>query len=184
MELYTLDRSGSCTIGSSLILQPPLYDSDHFHGQDLETSSEIVDTLRWLVADGLTSHGRRHLMEPFNLNQGFVQANPIVDLVFELIRIHGYPDKPSRYQSVFGATTADGIRQFRSEFGQPHQRIFKVECQKYFEADMRLVSLGASAASAINLARKYWSGQSSVNPLWEVLMVPPVLVLEQIDPTA
>lgn len=183
-EFYTVDRNGSCTPGAIIEILPPRYAFAHHYVQNIETHDEIEQTARELFPNGLSPHGQRYLFERHNYIQNAIPVNPVIELLSELVRRAEFPDRPSRFTSLFGTESIDDARRFRNELGQPHHRILRLSCDQYFRADMRFLNPGASGASALNLARKYWRGEACQEPLWEVLLIPPITVIEQMEPAA
>lgn len=184
-EFFTVDRNGSCAPGSVIKLIPPHYNFAHLHNKNLETSDEIAQTISALFPDGVSPHGHRYLFERHNYVQNMaIPVSPAIELISELVRRAEFPNRPSRFTSLFGTETLEVAQTFRSKNGQPHHRIFRVSCENSFRADMCLLSLGASNASSLNLARKFWRGEGSQNPHWECLLVPPIAIIEQVEPVA
>ncbi len=178
---YTVDRIGALKAGGTIELCSPDYSFPHHHAQNKETSLEIEQTIKDLFPLGLSPHGLRYLFDRYQFLQGAISVSPMIELMVELVRRLEFSDYPSRLESFFGTESIETARRFKAEFSQPHHRVFKVSCARHFKADMRLLVIGASAASSINLFKKYWRGESSLEPLWEVLMVPPVTIIEQVD---
>jgi len=106
-----------------------------------------------------------------------------IEILFEYVRRSCFPDKPSRFTSVFAWETLDQARAFRKRYGEGP--IWEVECdERPFRADMNLVTLGKSVLTLSYSAHRYWSGLPGINadvpPWWEVLLTPPVRVLQQV----
>ncbi len=182
-DFFFVDRYGTCAAGTELPLQTPHYNFGHATADKLETATEVESTLRELFPDGLSLHGQRYLLERYPYGQNVVAVSPVIELVAELIRRLAYPQLPSRFQALFACETLDSARLFRSR-GQPFNRIFRVRGNSHFRADMNLLSLGPTAASSLNLVHKYWKGAASSEPFWEIILPPPVQVVEQVDPPA
>lgn len=182
-EFFALDRSGTCRPGASLSLQTPHYNYIHPIQENLETPAEIEAILTTLFPGGLSAHGHRYLLDRYQFGQGTFPISPVIELFTELVRRMVAPDQPSRFSALFGCETLELAQAFRSKHGQPYHRIFHISATTHFRADMALLSLGPTPASTLNLLHKYWRGEGSANPFWEVLLSGPVHVLAQVDPT-
>ena len=102
-------------------------------------------------------------------------------MVAELVRRASFPDRPSRFTSLFGTTTLHYAQRFRAGYGESTDRIFRVSCDRSFRCDMDLLRSSYSVLGAWLLATKYWNGEQGPNPLWEELMVPPVRKMDRVD---
>lgn len=100
--------------------------------------------------------------------------------MFELIRRAEFEEAQSRFQSYFAWPTLEDAEQFITEHRTKGQAIFKVQCDNYELRDMDLVEtpyLGVAYANA----RQYWKAEhGSETPTWEVVMEPPIQVVEQV----
>lgn len=169
-DFYTLDRLGALALGSTLTLttfndiQPPFL-------------QEHVDTM---FPNGVSRHGDSYfLSQPQQSNP----VNEVVELLAEYIRRAHYPLRPSRFQSWFGTESVQGARDFRTEFAGGSGAIWRVRSQESFRADMRLLTLQNSNLVRSWRVHQYWEGQTnSVSPFWEMLLVPPIEVLELVEP--
>jgi hypothetical protein len=181
---FFVDRYGTCIENTEMRLRAPSYGFPHWTSENRETPTEIAATLLEFFPRGLSLHGERYFFERNQNAQGQFIIEHLIELVVELVRRSDFSDRPSRMESFFGCESMESALNFRNRFGKPWQRIFRVETFASFRADMNLLSLGASNASAANLARKYWSGSSSESPFWEVLMASPIKVLDEVRPDA
>jgi hypothetical protein len=60
--------------------------------------------------------------------------------------------------------------------------IFRVRGELTHRANMNLIRWTAPAVGGLARAREYWRGEQGIAaPLWEVLLVPPVIVLDRVD---
>lgn len=184
MDFYFVDRIGACHAGGRIELQPPKYDFQHPTIENLQTAPEIAGTLSASFPEGLSLHGQRYLLEKYVFNQGMVAVSPMIELATELIRRWQFPDRPSRMQSFFACETLDSARQFRAQFCQPFHRIFLVQAEKHFRADMNLLRIGPTGGSSLNLLQKYWRGEESRSPFWEILLPAPLQLGELVDPAS
>jgi hypothetical protein len=146
-----------------------------------------ADDLRAHVAelfpDGLSLHGWQYMVErhdvirPTDSNALFVNHNMVVELVFEYVRRAVFPSRRSRFQSFFAWESLEMARVFRKE----GQVLYRVESSSTFRADQSWLTLGVQNATASLSAHRYWSGAPSGTPRWEILLAPPVRVMEHID---
>lgn len=137
---------------------------------------EWAEATEFLFPDGLSRHGASYTLgyHPENAGEAF----------FELVRRYEFPARPSRYQSIFGARTADEALQFAMRYRKGRTvSIWRVEAAEGFESDMMLVNF-VSFPDAYSRARKYWQGENGVNPFREVLLRPPVTAIERVTQVA
>ena len=180
---FHVDRSSALVAGTDVIADRD-YTScsfypvqDHFHRSDLEA---LVDEL---FPGGMTRHGKQYLLsEPLVIRtqQGPLPAVPhipMIELISELVRRLLFPERPSRLTALFAWESLDEAIRFRNETGGG--KIYHVEANEIFRGDMKLLLLGGSGVGAVQFARKYWRGDSSPQPRWEYLLVPPVRVIAE-----
>jgi hypothetical protein len=109
--------------------------------------------------------------------------SPLIELLIEYVRRSFYPEKPSRFQSVFAFDNYEQAKDFKYRFSDDKSKgsIWEVEANNILKADMNLLSLGNSLLEADYLAHLYWKGETIGNPYWEYLLVPPVKVIRKVD---
>lgn len=149
------------------------------------TVTEFRDRLKLDFPHGITKHGHTYLFNPYNYiknehGTSFIVYQPMIETTFEMVRQGHYSDQPSRFTSVFGVCTIEEANALKAKYFDGQGMIFKVSCERFWKKDMSLLYTGGSFAGNIILARKYWEGNSLQNPFWEVLMAPPVQVIEKI----
>lgn len=99
----------------------------------------------------------------------------------ELLRQGHFENEQSRFQSYFGAETYDEAEHYRQEYQGGEGQIVAVECESFDIRDMDLLEV-SSFTEILRDGRIYWEGEAgSENPTWEVLMYPPVNVVEIVD---
>lgn len=127
--------------------------------------------------DGLTQHGSQYLADP--RSDG---GSRTIELLWELTRRAEFPDRRSRMTSVFAMATLEDALAFRAEHRAGfHAGVWRVQAECAHRGNMKLVSYGATGATAIQNARSYWRGdRGEASELWECLLVPPVRVTEQV----
>jgi len=178
-NFFTVDRLGKLKASQVLDLQiyadvmPPVLQS-------------LVDSL---VPEGVSQHGEQYLLKNPN-SQLKAVANSPIEMFFELFRRARFPTRPSRYQSWFAAETLEEAQAFRQKYGNPANSIWEVEANSFFKANMSLLKPTNSMLCQAYLAQCYWngsegpSGELKIPPFWEVLLMPPVKVIQEIKQTA
>lgn len=94
---------------------------------------------------------------------------------FEEVRWHGFRDKPSRYQSIFGFLDLEGARHFREVARLHESQIWEIEGDRHFIGDMSLYN-SASIGEFKSIASRYWEGHRSSAPQLEAVIRLPVLI--------
>jgi hypothetical protein len=119
--------------------------------------------------------------------------DPSIELTCELVRRAEFPQRPSRFQSVFGWEMLADAKLFLAEFGNscPGAQLFEVQSDSEpFRADMRCLDIRGSILVMAYGARCYWRqglndlgsfpGANTVAPFWELLLSPPVRILRKL----
>ena len=180
---FTLDRLKTLQAGQTVSC---VQSGINFACPDGRTDPfQAFDFVKKQFPAGFTSHGKRHfldwkLLAPSGTAHATVYNEPIIELVFELVRRVSFPACPSRYQSFFAWERIEDALEFRRTTGHNSAPVFRVEATSAFRADMRLLTNGGNALSLWLLAERYWTGEPSISPVWEVLLTPPVFVAEQV----
>lgn len=114
---------------------------------------------------------------------------PNLELMWEYARRVFAPDAPSRFQSLFAFERLGDTQEFQAEFGNVRS-VWIVRSQRPpFRADMRWLTLAGSALIVSHTTASYWRQEGTAGlppalaprrPLWEVLLRPPVEVLERV----
>jgi len=169
-NFYTVDRRGSLQQGQTIELT---------RFDDIEPPA-LQEHLNMLFPDGVTTHGDNSFVKN---DTHFQVSSYTIELVWENVRRAHFPTNPSRFQSVFAVETLDAAQAFRSVFGHPTHKIWIVESQSSFRANMELLRTLNTALMTSYLAHLYWSQQSPVGhpEYWEILLTPPVHVLRLAD---
>ncbi len=142
------------------------------------SNREFLNKKNELFPEGLSSHGNQYLgnyYDPDEVNNEF-----LIEFGIELIRRLKYPNLPSRYQSIFGCLNIDDALTIKNNQFRGEGDIYIVSCNSYFVADMGLLNQSRSILGLEIIGNKYWSGNVSSNPFYEVLMKPPVRIIEKI----
>lgn len=164
MFVYHIDRTNSISINQILSLK---------NGFDLKDIFNIYD-------NSLSIHGIRYLSKnPYNDIHSFLW-----EIATEYVRILKYPQYPSRFQSLFAVESLEQLYVWKNFFEQSNFQIVKLECSKIYKFDANWITKpgsfknylqtnkfdNVSFASYCYFADKYWSGQPSSSPLWELLV--------------
>jgi hypothetical protein len=131
-----------------------------------------------MFPEGVTSHGELYFLR--NASHPRL-ASPQIELVFEYVRRAMYPHRPSRLQSFFAFESLTQAVEFRRRFRNDQGVVWMVEADKFFQADMHLLTTGTSILLYSYFAGKYWKGEPGPSPFWEVLLAPPVSVLCRLE---
>jgi hypothetical protein len=172
MQFYHVDRECSLEEGQEITLKPIS-----------EASIPRKDVARELYPEGVTSHGEKYLSPP---EADEDQQSYWIEAWCEVIRLLEFPEKTSRFQSVFGCETPEAAEAFAREFSsdQDEAIIWKVKADNTRTAEMGFNQMGAGVEllSNIHYQRKYWEGEEPpemTQDLTEVLAEPPVRVLNE-----
>ena len=151
-------------------------------------SYEERESVVRMYPDGLSNHGKFYLMNfdirklnHFGHAEPFVWNEPMMECVFEFIRVTEFPERPSRFQSMFAWRNLADANFFIGQQQLQDFHVYEVESDSCFIGDMRLIFLSANLISSYEMARRYWAGESSASPLHEVLIPLPATIGKQID---
>lgn len=195
---FHVDRTNSLELGDELGLDW----SFRLGGEKAsQAEPENKQILQEIYPEGLSRHGFRYASamvgEDENINtpgesKPLVTALPISDSdtpfifsepnsaryewLFELVRLAEFESCHSRFQSVFGWQTQSEIGDL-SPVQDRDSQLVKLSCDSYDKRDMNLLKF-RSFSGGFETARKYWEGDTSSDPTWEILMEPPVEVVE------
>lgn len=170
---YHLDRRSDLAAGEAVELEPPAA------ALDLEDDSAAV--VAALFPEGLASHGRHYCGLDLYAEDDAGLWDVSCELLFEWVRAARFPQRPSRFQSVFGFRARRDVERFVAEHVDPPYTVWRVRADDTFVGDMKLLDVG-HLARGIEQADRYWRGRSREDrPLWEALLSPPVEVLERVE---
>lgn len=117
-----------------------------------------------------------------------------IDLQAESIRNSCFPNKPSRFQSIFAVENLHDFKLWESYLPiNKHSHIFEIEFEDslYCKVDANFLRGGIVPSSTDSFSyilqitdclQKYWSGQMSENPLPELLIPLPVTIKRLLAP--
>lgn len=187
MDFYHIDRYGELKAGDIIRLNTDLPKTPYF----------------LQFPDGLSSHGLLYSSD-FMHHLEFDDLSTFnLEFVYELIRSKNFPDKLSRFQSLFAFESLDAIPNWlflvsQNEMGTAQIVKLSVDHENYLKLDANLLGAGIalhpmdndipeesygkiflhSASRYYDSAFKYWSGMCTANPRYEILIKPPISVAE------
>ncbi len=183
MYVYHIDRKNILHLGDELKLSPL---------QDYFSITDSNDQYLSPFTSGLSTHGIKYFAENFKSILSSDDLNSYdIELFFEFIRQLHFPNKLSRFQSIF---TVQEIAQLE-KWGQlkvgNYQIVkLKVEHNNYSTHDASFLNRSTlvnknnpgyfkfSPGSYLDNAFNYWNGSMSSDPKVELLIKPPVKVVE------
>jgi hypothetical protein len=152
--------------------------------ENLYSADEFKKFKLDLFPSGISKHGELYLHNPFKSvppDYSTTRNEYIIETTFEIIRQLKFPERKSRFISSYGCLNLDDARKIRDNVFQNKGSIYLVSCEKFFMADMNYLKQAASIIGIQIVAEKYWSGQNTPEPFWEILMEPPVKIIEKIE---
>jgi hypothetical protein len=141
--------------------------------------------------DSCVEDGRLAMFVDSFCSQKEVSDMKIIELIFELVRRAHFPNKPSRFTSLFAVKEKSDFRQWpelNNKLRFPKSHILKIHVAEDIQRfDSNLLRGGLSFGSEhgkcyagylpiamFNYAYKYWSGLSSDLPRFEYLIPLPI----------
>ena len=167
---YHVDRWDDLSPGRTITLEA------------FEDDSTALDAaVEEYLGDGLSRHGRHYAGADLYSDDPDEVWDVACEVIFEAVRQARFPSLPSRLQSVFALRTLDDVAAFVDEMADGTCSVWEVEAERGLIADMNLVD-AENLADGLYRADHYWRGETvHDDPLWEVLLVPPVRVLGAVD---
>lgn len=108
-------------------------------------------------------------------------TNRLLELIWELVRLAWFKDRPSRLQTIFGYRDLQGARDCRADtFGDATLPIWRVTATKAFDCDSAWLDVSGDGVTAVARACAYWKGDPRSGSLpvhKESLLVAPVTVV-------
>lgn len=168
--LYTVDRLGTLT--PNQVCRLIRYD---------DIKPEVLNThVTDMFPDGVSQHGNAYFL---GSEQKALIASPALELTFEYVRRALYPDRPSRFQSMFAVDSLESAKSFMKKYPNDNSSIWEVEAETIFRANMNMLYAGDSILVTSYLANVYWAGESGPDnsPFWEYLLKCPVTIRERVE---
>lgn len=111
----------------------------------------------------------------------------MLDLLLERTREAHFPDRPSRYKSVFAVETLDEALAFRASHGKPEHPVYELEpLGKTHRGDMSVYTYATPSSVAMldYLMHLYWRGETltaaNYKTQWEHVLELPVAVVKKV----
>lgn len=147
------------------------------------TRADLNNQYLKLYPNGISNHGVNHLTFDVYMKDEkspYMSTKPLMEYIFELVRLTNFKDRPSRFESYFGCLNLEDAETLKRRVFIHPRTIYKVTSDEYFIADMNWMHLGASILETFILAEKYWTGVESSKPLLEGLLKQPIII-EKVD---
>lgn len=189
------------------IYRPHPYFKEFYPGKILDVISDTGIVCKYLedsrhqklaqkyFPEGLTPHGLSMLISRDVHSINFTE--PVIEFIFELVRQHHFPHAPSRLTSLYGIATVEQANQWRCLFSKNFEHMPEQTAQSLWEIayDTEAATYDASLLNVdphqvlenefscfltMDNAFRYWSGEMTKDALPELLIPPPVTVIQQI----
>ncbi len=138
--------------------------------------------------NGLSPHGLSSLICLEKCEDDFIE--PIVEIIFELVRQQHFPHSPSRLTSFYASESIDEAEKWCHFLYKVHghkqnqvpQSLWEIKYEtesKLYDAKFLDITTNDSFSylAALENAHNYWNGSMSNNPLPELLIPYPVTVI-------
>lgn len=169
-RFYHVDRRGELAVGDRIDVAPVR-----------AGTAEERALLAGLFDDGVAPHGEYYCTTDLYDGDADDLWDVSCELLFELVRRDRFPWRPSRFRSVFAFGSRTIADRFVSSYVDGEAAVFEVAAEDGFEADMHLVD-AETLHGGVRNAHYYWEGTTDAeDPLWEVLLEPPVTVERRIE---
>lgn len=175
---YSVDLKGKLHSGCLVTL-----------GQYELNKATLVDFMNMQYPDGISMHGCNYLYNPEVMmsENTPVSSALVIGLVFELVRKAHFPEKPSRYQSLFACENINEVQKFRdyqveNNGDNPAANIYEVVSNHdVHRGDMKLLDTDCPVLELYRRAFLYWSGSTDMlydgyEPFWEILIPLPAFI--------
>ncbi|EBH5932283.1 hypothetical protein CQX38_03310 [Salmonella enterica] len=144
-----------------------------------QDTSKLSEQAAMQFHAGISQHGINYFIDDnFHVHNNGNQSASCIEYALELLRQQRYPEKPSRYLSVFGCETLDGAKHFRGKY-HPQKLslpIYEITSNKeVHRGDMNLLDARCPAYEFERRLNAYWAGESyniyeSYEPFWEIII--------------
>lgn len=160
-------------------------------GQEIQLShnGDAGGLIKEMYPDGFSRFGREYTQRAFvgpkaaPGQQMRLEMNALHDAVVELVRRDRYPNKPSRFQSLFCYGDLSSATQFIHERSDYPVTVWEIEDDRDHRGDAELLE-GTNFTDGVRKADQYWSGHQSAHPDWEVLIRLPTDVTRKVAEVA
>lgn len=138
---------------------------------------------------GISPHGFTYFLgHGIHFSNPTNRADAAIEYALELLRQQRYPEKPSRFTSMFGCETLDEAKHFRGASNSTlNTPIYEVHsdliCHK---GDMNLFSPGCALHEFDRRLNAYWQGKTyslrdGYEPFWEVVIPLPATISQMVS---
>ncbi|EAX8473359.1 hypothetical protein FRN05_22300 [Salmonella enterica subsp. enterica] len=138
-------------------------------------------------SSGISMHGLTYFIGAgIHFSNRNNNASAAIEYALELFRRLHFPDKPSRFVSMFGCETIDEVKHFRGTSKSPLSTpIYEVHsdsnCHK---GDMNLFNPGCPLCEFDRRMYAYWRGETyslheGYEPFWEMIIPLPATIGQQ-----
>jgi hypothetical protein len=174
MYFYHIDRCNALELGKT-------YNLLHIPNLDSATDKMVNE----LFPEGVSWWGDGKLLcdESLLIINNVVQKDTVIDLIFELVRKAYFPEKPSRYQSLFAFATLSDAKNLINTLNWPaDSKIWKIKADLHYKVNMNLLTLDGRPVDIYRNAFAYWNGEpgDDANPFWELLVPYPITVIDSV----
>lgn len=176
MKYYSVDRRGVYAEGKRIMLEP----NPDPGGNDIHAH------INRMYPDGFSLHGAAHYRNvppPARTAEEAQRAytSALLDYMLEACRKGHFPEKPSRYQSMFACESIEDAVRFRASHGKESDPIFELAPEAVVHrGDMALYTMAPTMAGLDHRLHLYWQGETleiSGHPTqWEHVLALPVSV--------
>lgn len=175
---FTLDRQRTLSSGMKIELADP-----YCPIVPLQAHSNS------LFSDGVSRHANNLFFNyHINLVSSEERFGAMIEILLEDRRKSHFPEKPSRFQSLFACESVKEAAWFRGFSKFPLDTpIFQVNSSSnYHRGDMNLLNMNCTPVEISQRLELYWKGETTqiyegYQPFWEVLVPLPVTIGEKIS---
>lgn len=175
---FTLDRQRTLNSGMKIELADP-----YCPIVSLQTHASS------LFSDGVSRHANNLFFNyHINLVSSEERFGAMIEILLEERRKSHFPEKPSRFQSLFACESVKEAAWFRGFSQFPLDTpIFQVNSSSnYHRGDMNLLNMNCTPVEISQRLDLYWRGETTkihegYQPFWEVLVPLPVTIGERIS---
>ena len=175
MKLYHIDRTMTLKEEDLVNINKNIDITD-------STSIVVYNNVLKNYKDGLSYHGIGYYCRPIN------DCSGLMDVIFEYERLLKYPDKLSRYQSLFGTDKDSLLRMINKITDGSNYKIYEIDTDNYEKHDMNLLKECIPAVIS-ELSYYYWNnipkefyplGLIDEEPLYEYLIALPCVIGKEV----
>lgn len=139
-------------------------------------------------SSGVSAHANNYFFNyHINLMLSEERLSATIEMLLEERRRSSFPDKPSRFQSLFACESIKEAAWFRGSSKSPIDTpIFEIHTDStWHKGDMNLLNINCSPVELSHRLDLYWQGetynqQENYFPFWEILIPLPTLIFQRI----